>query len=103
FPKGRAARVLWAGVMPPEKLIALAEQIERAVQRTGIAQEDRAFSPHVTLARMKTPKNIRGYLEAHASLASAPFVVEDFVLFQSELSSKGAKYTALTRFPLKSR
>src|SRR6266404_1714886 len=51
FPTARAARVFWIGIEAGEGLGLLARVVEEQLARIGIAKEDRAFSPHLTLAR----------------------------------------------------
>src|SRR5262249_19820172 len=104
FPKNRAARVLWAGVDPEAPLVALARKVDEAVVAAGVAPEDRDFSPHVTLARIKdTPSKpaIERFLKEHAALQSPPFAIEEIRLYSSVLSSKGAVHTVEKSFPLK--
>jgi 2'-5' RNA ligase len=87
-------RDLWAGVKPVEALNHLNRKIESALQRIGVAPDGRKFTPHVTIARLKgTGKGpVIDFLTDHALYASAPFAVENFVLYSSKLSSDGAIY-----------
>src|SRR6185312_11679014 len=50
---GKTPRALWAGVAPNEALMHLNRKIETALQRLGLEAEQRKFTPHVTLARLK--------------------------------------------------
>ena len=56
FPDGRRPKVFWAGVEAPAILGQLAEQVEEAMRRIHFAREERAFRPHLTLARFKVPQ-----------------------------------------------
>src|SRR6185312_10851398 len=80
---GKIPRALWAGVRPNEALMHLQRKIETALQRIGLPAEERKFSPHVTLARMKgAPRDkVIAFLAHHALYASEPFAVNQFVLF----------------------
>jgi 2'-5' RNA ligase len=93
---------LWAGVEPKEPLAALAAKIERACQSCGLRPERRAFHPHITLARWKgrRSREAASFLERSASLASDPFDVGAFTLFESRLSRHGAQYEEVERYPL---
>src|SRR5262245_12572159 len=51
FPNPRSPRVFWCGIEAPE-LGALAANTESALAGIGVPREDRAFSPHLTLARI---------------------------------------------------
>src|ERR1700761_1570775 len=55
FPNERSPRVLWAGVHAGDALQHLARDTEQAVARVGVAKENRPFSAHLTLARIKNP------------------------------------------------
>lgn len=102
FPPKRSARVIWAGLHPVQEIIALASLIDRAVVSAGVEPDERSFSPHLTLARIKDapPSFARAFLADHASLASENFRVDRFHLYQSELSSKGAVHTVLAVYSL---
>ena len=98
----RNGGAVWAGIEPREPVAALAAKVERACVAAGVEPERRAFHPHVTLARW----NRRGAAAAHAliernrALASPPFAVDRFVLFESRLSRHGAHYEAVAAFAL---
>ena len=98
----RGAGALWAGVEPKEQLAALAAKIERVCQHVGLDPERRAFHPHVTLARWKgrRTRELADFLDRRRGLASDPFEVDRFTLFESRLSRHGAHYEEVTIFPL---
>lgn len=91
---GRNPRALWAGVKTNEALLHLQRKTETALQRIGLEPEQRKFSPHITLARLKSPPRdkIVQFL-THAALFSAgPFPVNSFVLFSSHPTPNGSIY-----------
>ena len=51
FPGRRRPRVLWVGLKPQAHLIDLESRVRAVVLASGIPQEERPFSPHITLAR----------------------------------------------------
>src|SRR5579863_7812016 len=51
FPTAKAARVFWVGIEADGRLAELAAAVEDRLAKIGIAKEERAFSPHLTLAR----------------------------------------------------
>src|SRR5579884_1704502 len=53
FPNERSPRVLWLGVEGGQPLAKLAKDIEQPLASLGIPPEEREFSPHLTLARIK--------------------------------------------------
>jgi 2'-5' RNA ligase len=98
----RNSGALWAGVEPKQPLAALAAKVERICQSAGLAPERRAFHPHITLARWKgrRTREVRAFLEQRGGLSSEPFIVGEFILFESRLSRHGAHYEEVTRYGL---
>jgi RNA 2',3'-cyclic 3'-phosphodiesterase len=100
FPSARRARVLWLGVDDPAGVLTgLAEGLDLALEPLGFAAEARAFTPHLTLARFKSPVK----LSSECALDTGglpPFEVSELVLWRSHLSPKGARYERLETLPL---
>lgn len=98
----RSSGALWAGVEPKQPVAALAGKIERACVAVGLDPERRAFHPHITLARWKGRRGheVARFLERTRGLASEPFQVGDFILFESRLSRHGAHYEKVARYAL---
>jgi 2'-5' RNA ligase len=92
---------LWAGIRPHEAITQLHHKIDQALVRLGLEPERRAYLPHITLARMKAGAGVADrFLAEHAALASPPFTLEHFILFESRLGSEGASYEAVERYRL---
>jgi 2'-5' RNA ligase len=101
FPNLRRPRVLWIGVGEgAEPMAALASDVERELEPLGFEPEGRPFRGHFTLARFKSPRVIDPLPEIVSP--AEPFDVAQVVLFESKLHPKGARYTAVERFPLRS-
>jgi 2'-5' RNA ligase len=101
FEKRRSG-ALWAGVQPKEPLNALAAKTERACQSAGIEPEQRAYRPHITLARWSgRAPGLDRFLERHGGLASEPWEVREFILFESRLGQGGAHYEPVERYALR--
>jgi 2'-5' RNA ligase len=98
----RNSGALWAGVEPKEPLSALGAKVERVCQSVGLEPERRAFHPHITLARWKgrRTREVQAFLERTGGLASEPFAVDEFILFESRLSRHGAHYEAVATYRL---
>lgn len=92
FPPRGTPRVVWAGIAPQPGLDQLQARIEQALEQLGFAREARPFSPHITLARLKTarPEALRQFLARHGSYATEPFAINGFSLYSSRLTSAGA-------------
>ena len=117
FPTAKSARVFWVGMEAGPQLSALAPAIDEKMASLGIPKEERAFSPHLTLARgagrsasprrHKTDAPNRIFQRLQEKLAALPtpefgtMTAREFFLYQSQLSPKGSKYTKLARFDLK--
>lgn len=76
---------LYVGVGQNGELFALRENIDQALSKYGIEQENNAFNPHVTVARLNgTPfKALAGYLLENKNFATEPFQVDCFELMLS--------------------
>lgn len=103
FPNPHSPRVFWAGIHAGEALAQLANETEDALAPLGIAGEPRDFSPHLTLARIKTPGKQPALLQAVAQLPSlefGAFTADRFFLYRSQTAPSGSVYTKLAEFSL---
>jgi RNA 2',3'-cyclic 3'-phosphodiesterase len=104
FPSPNAPRVVWLGLggdMVP--LTQLFYRLEKAFAALGYPPEGRAFNPHLTLGRVKSPGNrdkLARMLGKMPPVDWPPFEVKELILFQSVLSPQGSKYTPLQVIPL---
>lgn len=106
FPKIHQPRVIWIGLEAPPELISIQHAIESETSRLGYAQENRAFSPHLTLGRVSRNATAQD-MHAIASQLEHSKVgflgatrVEAIHLFRSDLQPGGAIYTSLFVAPL---
>jgi RNA 2',3'-cyclic 3'-phosphodiesterase len=103
FPNPHQPRVLYAGIQGPPALATLAVDTESACEPLGIAAERRDYRPHLTLARVRTPKPLFELKRAIAELPDDRFGAyqsTEFHLYKSELRPQGSIYTKLATFPL---
>jgi len=102
FGPRHAPTVLWAAMDRDPALIALQERVEDALTDVGFERPGRAFVPHVTLARLKNPRpsQVAGAVAAISALQVDPQRVDDFALYSSTLSSKGATHHVEHVYPL---
>ena len=101
FEKRGQPETVWAGLTPHEPLKALHKKVDQAMARVGIEPDQRAYFPHITLARLKRSSgSVRNLLEASGGLRSPPFPVDRFALFESQLTPDGAVYTAVEAYAL---
>lgn len=96
------SRAIWAGVESNPALAHLARKVDRAVVSAGLPPENRNFTPHVTLARVKDgpPGRVMQFLADHALLRPPPFAVDRFILFESLQGGEGPVYVKLAEYRL---
>ncbi len=116
FPAPRSPRVFWVGVEADEHLAQLARRLDETLLPLGIEKEDRAFTPHLTLARSGSGaprrqssdglnKKFQRLQQQLAKIAPAPpefgtMTARQFFLYQSKTAPSGAVYTRLAGFEL---
>lgn len=93
---------VFAGVSHSEEMYALQGEIERICQRIGLPPDPRKFTPHVTLARLRSSRvdDVVHYLAGRGDFHTAPFLVSRFVLLSSRDSVGGGPYLTEEVFPL---
>jgi 2'-5' RNA ligase len=103
FPKPNRPQVLWIGVSDPSgKLSALQQRIENECEALGFQKEGRTYRPHLTIGRIRKLEGAKPLAEAHLEIPfpTAEITLKELVVFRSELSSKGSKYTPISRHSL---
>lgn len=101
FERRGRAEVVWAGVAPQDPLKSLHKKVDQALARVGVDPDRRVYHPHITLARLnRSSGSVGGFLEQHGSFAGAPFRVEHYSLYESQLTPEGAVYTEVERYSL---
>jgi 2'-5' RNA ligase len=117
FPKPQSPRVFWVGIEADQSLAALAQRVDESCSSLGIESENRAYSPHLTLARSgsgsprprrdeRSAPSMKRLAERIAGWPAPDFGTmhaKEFFLYESKLSPGGAKYTKLEGFPLTGR
>jgi 2'-5' RNA ligase len=100
----RKPHSIYAGVSPAPGLTALQGEIERICTRVGVPSDQRKFTPHVTLARLRSssPAEVAAYLSARGNFSTLPFRVGRFVLMSSRDSVGGGPYVVEEAWPLAS-
>jgi len=116
FPTQKSARVFWVGMDAGPELASLPAAIDEKTAALGVSKEERAFSPHLTLARAgrasgsprwrkgdapnRVFQRLQEKLVALPALEFGTMSAREFFLYQSQLSPKGSKYSKLARFAL---
>ena len=97
-PHSRSPRVIWAGMTEAPELMTLQEQLDRALEDLGFPRETRAFHPHLTLGRVKSPRQLSPLLEhlfEHRETDFGTVQLGAVTLFESRLKPQGAEYTQI--------
>ncbi len=102
FTRGAEPQHLWIGVEHNEELHRLREKIDGAFQMNHLSFETRQYTPHVTIARLQQADKtkVAAFIQQHNLFVSAPFAVEEFILYQSHHGKELAVYEALEVYPL---
>ena len=101
FERKGHAHTLWAGLGESEALRRLQSRVEVACRRAGLPPETRKFAPHITIARLNGgTAPIGPWMASQGDLASQPWIVDAFILFESHLSATGALYEPVRRYSL---
>jgi 2'-5' RNA ligase len=107
FPSLRRPRVIFIGIQAPAALDSLQRGIESASRRLGYSSEERPYSAHLTLGRVKQnvgaadQQKIRRTLESTQVDLLGTARVDSVHLYKSELNPAGSVYTRLYSAPLK--
>lgn len=107
FPNPKRPRVIYIGIQAPAALDALHRGIESAARKLGYSSEDRPFSAHLTLGRVKQnitatdQQKIRRLIEGTQVDLPGTARVDSVHLYKSDLQPGGSVYTRLYSAPLK--
>jgi 2'-5' RNA ligase len=99
---GKKPRAVVAVAAANGRLAELQAEHERILQRIGLPPEQRKFTPHVTLARLRdsSSREVADYLAIRGAFKTPPFPVTRFVLFSSRASVGGGPYVIEAAYPL---
>jgi 2'-5' RNA ligase len=101
YPNLRRAHVLWVGVTAPGLLTSLQRDLDAGTARLGYASDERAFTPHLTVGRVRQNaggadlQKIRAEVESLKLGYVGGTRVQAIHLFKSDLEPTGSVYTKL--------
>ncbi len=95
FPPRGQPRIVWVGVEKCEPLMVLQRKITTRLFQLGLSLENRKYSPHLTLARLRQtpPARVGKFFIEHSLFTLPPFAVDRFILYSSVLGRKGSIYS----------
>ncbi|BAF59085.1 2'-5' RNA ligase [Pelotomaculum thermopropionicum SI] len=106
FPSRARPRVLWAGVSGETAVLSrLQHRVQTELGQLGFPAEKRQFSPHLTLARFRSPAGFSAVMERAEEIVRGldkfgSAVIDSVELMLSELGARGPSYFVLARTPL---
>ncbi len=106
FPTSKRPRVLWVGLNAPAALPSLAHGIETASAKLGYPTEERGFSPHLTIGRVRQNASAADLQKIRAALDETKIGnlglarIDAIKLYKSDLQPSGSVYTHLFSAPL---
>ena len=103
FPSARSPRVLWVGLGEvPDALAILYKNLEEELAALGFEREKRRFSPHLTIGRLRSPRNGAELAQKLIAIGfeSERFAAREVIVMRSQLKPTGSIYTPLSVTPL---
>lgn len=103
FPNIKHPRVVWLGIQDSEDIIKLQRDIDESMAEFGFEREDREFSPHLTIGRVRSLKNKDVLIKELATLKDVDFgkiEVKRIAVMESKLKPSGAEYFRLNEIPV---
>ena len=99
FPRPSSPRVVWVGTTSgADEMKSLAGRIENAMEVLGFPKEDRPFSGHVTLGRVRSPRateKLRDCIESLRDERAGKVQVDGVSVMKSELFRSGSEYSSI--------
>lgn len=106
FPNEKYMKVLWVGIVNGDVLATIAKSIDEQLVPLGFKKEQRGFSAHLTIGRVRTAKNKDQLLDVIHKFEEQEFLTHEVnavTLKKSDLTPKGPIYTTLREIPLLGR
>ena len=98
FPNQNYIKVIWIGIKQGEPIGVIASKIDEQLSKIGFKKEKRGFSPHLTIARVKSAKGkdeILHLIEKYRDVRFVDIRVDSIKLKKSDLKPKGPIYSTL--------
>lgn len=106
FPNLHRPRVIWAGLNDSKALVALYDTVETVMRELGYDSEERPFSAHLTLGRIRQTASVQQTIRCGEIISKytvgelGSFIVKSVDIYRSELNTNGSIYTRLHSIPL---
>lgn len=100
FPNPRSGRVIWIGVQNSIKLRSLQSDTHRALSAVGFSLEERTYTPHLTIARLRSPRKLTDIISPLVKQNFGELTVEKITLYESKSGGSFPIYQPLGQFSL---
>lgn len=101
---GKSAKVVWVGAgKGADKLLALQKNLDEHLTLAGYPSEEREFSAHLTLCRVRNPKagiKLADACKAFENYKLGSISADALCVYQSQLTPAGPIYTLLASYKL---
>jgi len=103
FPSISHPRVIWVGISQnKDKVTSLANKISADLERAGFRREERAFHPHITIARVKRQNSrLKKEITQYQNSVFGRMIINNIRLKKSTLTPQGPIYTTIFEIPIK--
>lgn len=95
FPNRKRPRILWLGIKPEQALQQLYQNLASGLLELGVTIEQRQYRPHLTIGRFRQPPGNTELLCPFLSHRCGRLHIDRMILYQSELTQRGAIHTPL--------
>jgi 2'-5' RNA ligase len=95
FPKSARAHTVWVGLDGANKLAELESKICARLKSMKFCLEDRPFTPHLTIARLRKKADLRDIIAKYQNFQIGKFNVSEIIIFESQLLPEGPKHLPL--------
>lgn len=104
FPDRKRPRVVWIDISDSDVLKSLQETIEERLTEIGFEREERGFSPHLTIGRIRSFRDLEkliGLIDTIKDRKFGSIDVDRIYLMKSDLRPGGAQYSVIGEFLMK--
>ena len=106
FPNKLKPKVVWVGLIHPIELLNIFQEIQNTAAELGYPKDDRGFSPHVTIGRVKNEPSDPAKIDAAINNLKVGEIcrshVDRVVFYQSTLTPGGPVYFGAVSIAFKS-